>query len=92
MCIGRITSITFAVLVSLSLASETFGTPPPWAPAHGYRAKNGPFYVGYTGHQWGHDYGILDGRCNTDEILAVAGVITGGIISVGDRAAWEEAR
>jgi surface antigen len=36
--------------------------------------------VGYTGRQWGHDYGILDGRCNTDEILAVAGAVTGGIV------------
>jgi surface antigen len=77
---GRVISITLATLIGLSLVSETLAKPPPWAPAHGYRAKHAPFYVGYTGYQWGRDYGILGGRCNTDEILAVAGAITGGII------------
>ena len=80
MHLRQIIPIAFAALVGLCLASETLAKPPPWAPAHGYRAKHGPFYVGYTGRQWGHDYGILDGRCNTDEILAVVGAVTGGIV------------
>jgi len=90
MRLGHSISIALAALVSLSLACETFAKPPPWAPAHGYRAKDKPFYVGYTGHQWGHDYGIIGGRCNTDEILAVAGAVTGGII--GGKVASPEQR
>jgi surface antigen len=50
-------------------------------PAHGYRAKNDPFYVGYTGHQWHRDYGIIGGRCNTDEVLAAVGAVAGGAIA-----------
>jgi surface antigen len=90
MRLGQSISIGLAALVGLSLASETLAKPPPWAPAHGYRAKNTPFYVGYTGHQWGHDYGIIGGRCDTDEILAVAGAVTGGII--GGKVASPEQR
>ncbi len=77
---GRNFSIVLSTLAGLSFALEALAAPPPWAPAHGYRAKNEAFYVGYTGHEWRHDYGILGGRCNTDEILAVAGAVTGGVI------------
>jgi surface antigen len=87
MRLGRTISVA---LVGLCVASETLAKPPPWAPAHGYRAKQGAFYVGYTGRQWGNDYGILGGRCNTDEILAVAGAVTGGI--VGGKVASPENR
>ena len=30
--------------------------PPPHAPAHGWRKKNDPYYVGYTGRQWERDF------------------------------------
>jgi surface antigen len=65
-------------------------TPPPWAPAHGWRAKNDPFYVGYAGRQWSDDYGVIEGRCNTDKVLAVAGAVAGG--AIGNRVASPEGR
>jgi len=87
---GRITAIALTVVMTLVCSAELLAKPPPWAPAHGYRAKNDPFYVGYAGHQWNRDYGILGGRCNTDEILAVTGAVAGGVI--GGRVAKPEDR
>ena len=58
--------------------------PPPWAPAHGWRKKNDPNYVGYTGKKWDQDYGVLEGTCNTAEVGAVLGGVVGGV--VGSRA------
>jgi len=90
MRLRRMTSILVTALAALSLTGESLADPPPWAPAHGYRAKHDPFYVGYTGRQWARDYGILGGRCNSDEILAVAGAVTGGV--VGGKVASPENR
>ena len=60
--------------------------PPPHAPAHGWRAKNDPFYPGYTGHRWERDYGILGGRCDRRGVAAVLGGVMGGAVGsqVGD--------
>src|SRR5258707_819066 len=58
--------------------------PPPWAPAHGWRKKNDPNYVGYTGRKWEKDYGVVEGHCNTQAIGAVLGGVVGG--AVGSRA------
>lgn len=54
--------------------------PPPWAPAHGWRKKNDPNYVGYTGNKWPQDYGVLDGRCDAAKVGAVVGGVVGGAI------------
>src|SRR5437762_7317983 len=54
--------------------------PPPWAPAHGWRKKNDPNYVGYTGKQWAKDYGVLEGKCNTAAVGAVLGGAVGGVV------------
>src|SRR3954468_7576086 len=54
--------------------------PPPWAPAHGWRKKNDPNYVGYTGKKWEKDYGVLDGRCNSAAVGAVLGGVAGGVV------------
>jgi surface antigen len=73
----------FAILALLALALLPFpapADPPPWAPAHGWRKKNDPNYVGYTGKKWDQDYGILDGRCNTAAVGAVLGGAVGGVI------------
>src|SRR5258708_23267009 len=64
--------------------------PPPWAPAHGWRKKNDPNYVGYTGRKWEKDYGVVEGHCNTQAIGAVLGGVVGG--AVGSRAANEDNR
>jgi surface antigen len=61
--------------------------PPRHAPAHGWRKKNDPFYVGFTGRHWDQDYGILSGHCNREAVATVLGGIIGGTIGakVADR-------
>jgi surface antigen len=36
--------------------------------------------MGYTGHKWDNDYGIVSGRCNREEIGTVLGGVVGGAI------------
>lgn len=54
--------------------------PPPHAKAHGWRKKNDPNYVGYTGKKWEKDYGVIEGRCNTAAVGAALGGVVGGAI------------
>jgi len=70
----------------LALAGPVWADPPPHAKAHGWRKKNDPTYVGYTGKTWPQDYGVVSGRCQSDLILGVAGAAIGGVIGaqVGD--------
>lgn len=72
--------LSAAFAACLVLATVTFADPPPHAPAHGWRKKNDPYYVGYTGRQWERDYGILEGKCNREAIGTVLGAIAGGAI------------
>jgi surface antigen len=74
-------------LAGISFAGATFATPPDHAPAHGWRKKNDPYYVGYGGTRWDRDYAVLSGRCNREEIGAVLGGVAGGVVgrSVADR-------
>ena len=62
-------------------AGVAFAQPPAHAPAHGWRKKNDPYYVGYTGKQWERDYDISSGSCNRQEIATVIGGIAGGVIA-----------
>jgi surface antigen len=62
-------------------AAPVLADPPAHAPAHGWRKKNDPHYVGYTGKQWDHDYDITGGSCNRQEIATVIGGIAGGAIA-----------
>ena len=48
--------------------------------AHGWRKKNDPTYVGYTGTKWERDYQVASGSCNREEIGAVIGGVVGGVI------------
>ncbi|MGQ0384559.1 MAG: glycine zipper 2TM domain-containing protein [Gammaproteobacteria bacterium] len=68
-------------------APAALADPPPHAPAHGWRKKNDPYYVGYTGYRWHDDYGIRDGRCDRERVGTVLGAVVGGAIgaSVADR-------
>lgn len=77
----RTVSAALLALVSLSLVpSPAPADPPPWAPAHGWRKKNDPNYVGYTGKRWEQDYGVIDGRCDTAKVGAVLGGVVGGAV------------
>lgn len=79
-----------ALLLITALATawtaEALADPPPHAPAHGWRKKHDPEYVGYTGTRWERDYDIREGQCNRDAIGAVIGGAAGAVIGsrVGD--------
>src|SRR5262245_62372361 len=79
----RITA-TATLLMTAALAAwvgEALADPPAHAPAHGWRKKHDPNYVGYTGVTWERDYDISSGRCNRQEIATVVGAIAGGAIA-----------
>jgi surface antigen len=61
--------------------------PPAHAPAHGWRARNDPYYLGYSGVRYERDYGIAAGNCNREAIAAVVGGVVGGVL--GSRVATE---
>lgn len=75
--------ISAGLVVALSLSLMPIpapADPPPWAPAHGWRKKNDPNYVGYTGKKWTNDYGVLDGTCDAAKVGTVLGGAVGGVI------------
>lgn len=72
---GVVCTLTLTTLTAVALAD-----PPAHAPAHGWRKKHDPAYVGYTGKEWTHHYGIIEGRCNRKEIGTVLGAVVGGAI------------
>ena len=69
------------LVLLIALPCVAFATPPSWAPAHGWRAKNDPHYAGYSGRSWDSDYGVADGRCDRARIGAVLGGVAGGVIA-----------
>ena len=71
---------TLLLVSALALVSVAVATPPAHAPAHGWRKKNDPGYVGYTGTAWERDYGVSSVRCNREEIGAVLGGAAGAVI------------
>ena len=79
MNIRRIVSIV-ALGAALAAPVATLADPPAHAPAHGWRKKHDPYYVGYTGRQWSEDYGVRSGRCDRDRAGAAIGAVVGGAI------------
>ncbi len=77
----KLISVALALLGVWFAMEPVLAKPPPWAPAHGWRRQNDPFYVGYAGRQWSDDYGVIAGRCDTDKVLAVMGAVAGGAIA-----------
>ncbi|MGE5793311.1 MAG: RT0821/Lpp0805 family surface protein [Bacteroidota bacterium] len=71
-----------AVLLALALAAPlaSYADPPSHAPAHGWRKKNDPYYLGYTGKKWDRDYGVVGGRCQFEAVGAVLGGVVGGAV------------
>ena len=72
---------SLAAILTICAVTPVWADPPPHAKAHGWRKKNDPAYVGYTGKAWPQDYGVIEGRCNTDVILGVAGAAVGGAVA-----------
>lgn len=77
---SKLPLLTIDVALLLPASSATYADPPPWAPAHGWRKKHDPYYQGYSGTQWEHDYGIIAGKCNREAIGTVLGGVVGGAI------------
>jgi surface antigen len=75
----RTVSVT-AVLALALLPVPAPAEPPAHAKAHGWRKKNDPTYVGYTGKKWEKDYGVVEGRCNSAAVGAVLGGVAGGVV------------
>lgn len=78
------------LLLAGALLAPAFADPPAHAPAHGWRKKHDPYYVGYTGKHWERDYGVLSGRCNREAVATVVGGVLGAV--VGSRVASPENR
>lgn len=76
-----------AAVLTLLITFPAPADPPAHAPAHGWRKKHDPEYVGYTGTKWERDYDVASGRCNREEIGAVLGAAVGG--AVGSRSSDE---
>lgn len=77
---GNALARSLVLSAALLAPGVSLATPPPWAPAHGWRAKNDTAYVGYSGRQWQDDYGVQSGRCNHEVAGAVLGGVAGGVI------------
>jgi surface antigen len=77
---------TLIAILATLLCLPSLADPPDHAKAHGWRKKHEGAYVGYTGKEWERDYGIVEGRCDRDDIGTVAGAVVGGAIGsqVGD--------
>jgi len=85
----KATHLALIALLSASLVPvPSPAEPPPHAKAHGWRKKNDPNYIGYTGKRWEKDYGIIEGNCNTEAVGAVLGGVVGG--AIGSRAGKED--
>jgi surface antigen len=84
----RSLAVRLVPALALALAAPVGADPPPHAKAHGWRKKNDPTYIGYTGKTWPQDYGVISGQCQTDVILGVAGAAVGGVLGsqIGDGA------
>jgi outer membrane lipoprotein SlyB len=86
----RSISIVLVVALITTWSAECLADPPAHAPAHGWRKKHDPQYVGYTGTQWERDYAVSSGHCNREEVGAVIGGVAGGVI--GSKVASPEQR
>lgn len=88
----RIVQSLLAAMLTLAIAGPSAATPPPWAPAHGYRDKHRDHHDYREHHEhrearpllpWhGRDHEnpyILNGRCDRDRIGALLGGVVGGI-------------
>jgi surface antigen len=72
-----------AVALIVAIPCAVLATPPDWAPAHGWRKKHDPTYAGYRGYsgrEWGSDYGVESGACDRVRVGQVLGGVAGGVV------------
>lgn len=92
-CIGvlalglSVPAVDFSALgESGNLGAGAHAEPPPWAPAHGYRAKKGKGPKHKHRHQHEHyhaeapTFGVLDGHCNRERLGQILGGAAGAAI------------
>lgn len=65
---------------SLMPISAAYADPPPWAPAHGWRAKNKHKHKDHSVYYRPVPFDIDLGRCNRDLLGAVLGGVAGGVV------------
>jgi surface antigen len=68
---------------SLLPVGAAYADPPPWAPAHGWRAKHKHKHKEKYVYYQPAPYDIGLGRCNRDLLGAVLGGVAGGAIGAG---------
>jgi len=83
-------SIVAVIATSIGVSLPVFADPPAQAPAHGWRKKHDPEYLGYSGDKWDRDYGIVEGHCDRAAIGTVLGAVAGG--AIGSQVADHENR
>ena len=77
--LGAVAAATLLVFVaSLMPVGTAYADPPPWAPAHGWRAKHKD--KGRYAHYQPVPFDIGLGRCNRDLLGAVLGGVAGGVV------------
>lgn len=66
----------------LAMCNAAMAKPPPWVPAHGYRAKHGGGYDAGLADE----LGITSGRCYAEKVGAVLGGVVGAAVGseIGD--------
>jgi surface antigen len=81
----------FLLFLMMTVAGSALATPPPWAPAHGYRSKHQPYdhddddyddgnyYLPWLTRGYHNDY-VTGGRCNREKLGAVLGGVIGGAV------------
>jgi len=87
MAISRKVLPIFIVTVVTAWCGTVFADPPRHAPAHGWRKQHDPYYVGYYGTRWDHDFEILAGHCDREAVATVLGGVVGAVIGsrIADR-------
>jgi surface antigen len=83
-----ITTLMVGAIALPTISPDVMAEPPPWAPAHGYRAKkygHKHYHHGERHHhddydEFTRDLGILHGTCNREVIGAVLGGVVGGVV------------
>lgn len=68
------------VTLVVGWSAVAIADPPRHAPAHGWRKQHDPYYVGYSGKHWAHDFEILSGHCNREAVATVLGGVVGAVI------------
>ncbi len=69
-----------AVFTATAVVPPAFADPPPWAPAHGYRAKKGKKFKKYKHVLPPNTFGIDLGQCNRDLLGGALGAAAGAAL------------